>query len=93
MGEIIDFPGSGEEKKEEVILNKAKVTLLLGALTSLFRDNPNLKNNIPSRMEYLKNSSDNDLIRIINLSNENEWSQRPAYFAAIIDILRSNEIL
>jgi len=90
VGEVIKFPVSaGENETEEVQLDMAKVVDLLETLISLLKTQPTIRNNISSRTEYLSGAESKDLIRIVNQSGKNDWLQRPAYFAAVINKLRA----
>ena len=89
MGEVIQFPGNGEKNNnQDSILNLAKFTMLLETLTSLFTNNPGLKKNLTSRVEYLEDTTDKELVSIFNRSTESDWVQRPAYYAAIAERLK-----
>lgn len=85
MGEVIQFPGNREKKNNQgETLNMGKFTILLETLTSLFETQPSLRKNIAFREDYLKDTTDRELVRIVNHSTEADWTQRPAYYAAII---------
>jgi hypothetical protein len=93
MGEVINLFDTKGEDEPGTELDFAKTRRLLETLTSIFKTQPNLRNNIPSRLEYLAKTSDDELVRALNLSEENDWKQRPAYYGAIVDRLRKSGII
>lgn len=85
---------SDEKPKQKEYLNYAKLTELLVFLGKLYAVNPYQAGNVEIRQGVLEGSMTNEeLIKLLNQSDELSWKANPSYWSAVYEELNKRELM